>query len=522
MKISTLLKTIGILFLALSCVLIYTVQMLKFSFSDVRTAVARQAEFKQLGLDLANASDYLTNEARQYVQFGNQVHYDNYWKEVNETKSRDKVVARLKELNAPQSELDLIAKAKDNSDALVKTEDAAMKAVEQNDFDTARQLMFDDRYEANKKIITDPINEFQSKMNSRAENETKAAESRFFFYLNITIATILLVSACMIASVIFLFRKMKPLQKVADKLVELAGNAGDLTARLAISSKDEIGQLAQAFDRMLDNYQSFIRDIVNSSYNLSAATQQISSATEEIASGSESQAHAAQTINQLIKELSIGMETVSANADAAASLSEEMTKIAREGRMVINSSLEGMNRLSGQMAVLEKDSDRIGDIIEVIDEIADQTNLLALNAAIEAARAGEQGRGFAVVADEVRKLAERSREATKQITTIIKGMQENMQHSVTAVGEAVQFSDRSGEAFESIADRVGETSDKVSEIAAAAQEQTAQSMQILGSVESIAAASEEASAAAIETASSSQSLAKLAEQLQQSVSTFKV
>ena len=122
-----------------------------------------------------------------------------------------------------------------------------------------------------------------------------------------------------------------------------------------------------------------------------------------------------------------------------------------------------------KMAKLEEDSRKIGDIIEVIDDIAEQTNLLALNAAIEAARAGEQGRGFAVVADEVRKLAERSGEATKEITTIIKVMQENTRQSVQAVSDSVEQSSKTGQAFDQIIEMVNNSSQKVNEIAAACE-----------------------------------------------------
>ncbi|WP_052487614.1 hypothetical protein [Gordoniibacillus kamchatkensis] len=181
MKISTLLKIVAIAFSILSVLLIVSVLLLRANYESFKTAVNRQAEFKQLGIDLADSSDYLTNEARQYVQFGDKVHYDNYWKEVNETKTRDRVVARLKELHAPQDELDLITQAKNSSDTLVKTEDAAMKAVAQGDFDAARKLMFDSQYDTNKKIIMAPIKQFQDKMNTRAQNETLSAENRMYF-----------------------------------------------------------------------------------------------------------------------------------------------------------------------------------------------------------------------------------------------------------------------------------------------------------------------------------------------------
>lgn len=312
----------------------------------------------------------------------------------------------------------------------------------------------------------------------------------------------------------------RPLQKVVRVVEEVAG--GDLRNTSGIDTKDEIGMLAKAIDDMVFKLRAIIQGILMNSQSLSAAAQQISASSEEIAGSNANQANSAQTISELFRELSDAIHSVARNTEQASELSERTVKLAEDGGGIIRSSMDSMKEVSGQMSRLENDSQLIGNIIEVIEDIADQTNLLALNAAIEAARAGEQGRGFAVVADEVRKLAERSGEATKQITGIIKGMQENTRKSVVTVQLSSDFSDKSGNSFRNISSMVNEAGSKVGEIAAASEEQAAQASNVLSAVEGISAATEEAAAASEEMASTAQSLALMAEELQKSVIQFKL
>ncbi|SFL85218.1 methyl-accepting chemotaxis protein [Paenibacillus sp. 1_12] len=349
---------------------------------------------------------------------------------------------------------------------------------------------------------------------------TESAEA----YKSARMTTIIIVGIAFILSIVMGYgiaqSIARPLHRIVDLVTKVAN--GDLREKADIDTKDEVGQLAASINQMISNLQHLINGIIQSSQSVAAASEEISASTEEIASSSITQAQSAQSITELFKELSVAINSVAESAEQAAELSNVTVRTASEGDKVIQASIAGMQAVNQTMTRLEEDSLKIGDIIEVIDDIADQTNLLALNAAIEAARAGDQGRGFAVVADEVRKLAERSSEATKQISSIIKVMQANTKLSVNAVLDSVAQSSQTGEAFQNIIHMVNDSSQKVNEIAAACEEESAQASEVMQSVESISASSQESAASSEETAATCQSLAQLADELNTSVSIFKI
>lgn len=359
-------------------------------------------------------------------------------------------------------------------------------------------------------------------VNYREAEEAKVGGDALF-RSSTTITSIAVAAAILLSILLGMFISSlisRPLQKLVEVVGKVAN--GDLTQASGIESLDEAGQLAKSVDSMVDGLRNTVSGIMENAQNLSASAQQISASSEELASGNASQANSAQAISELFRELSAAIHAVAVNTEQASELAERSMSIAQDGGEVIRNSMDSMAHVSNQMVKLEQDSQQIGSIIEVIEDIADQTNLLALNAAIEAARAGEQGRGFAVVADEVRKLAERSSEATKQITSIIKGMQGNTRESVTMVQESSRFSQKTGESFQQISSMVNNAGAKVSEIAAASEEQAAQASEVMQSVESISAATEEAAAASQEMASTAQTLASIAVEMQDSVAWFKL
>ncbi|RSK28411.1 methyl-accepting chemotaxis protein [Bacillus sp. HMF5848] len=312
----------------------------------------------------------------------------------------------------------------------------------------------------------------------------------------------------------------KPVQEISAMMAK--AEQGDFTVESTYESKDELGQLALSFNSMVSGLRILIQEVRQNADNLAASSEEISASTEEIAGGSQQQAQSASDTTEMVKDMTKAIQEVSRNAEDASSFSQKTESAASNGSMVMQETLEGMSNIKQQITELASKSEQIGEIVEVIDEIAEQTNLLALNAAIEAARAGEAGKGFAVVADEVRKLAERSSKATKEISELIHSIQQNTESSVTAVNNGNERANSAGVTFKEIVKLVKESATKVSSIAAASEEQAAQSEEVLTSVENIAAITEETAASVEETAATANDLARMAEVLNSLTSRFKV
>jgi methyl-accepting chemotaxis protein len=313
--------------------------------------------------------------------------------------------------------------------------------------------------------------------------------------------------------------------------------AGDLTREeLLVRSQDELGDLTTAINRMSGNLTTIVRTIAATAEQVARASEEISSGATQSAETARSQSDQTQQVATAMQEMSSTVQQVSEHSQKASDASHNAAQAARQGGQVVQETLATMRSIADstrnvadRITELGKSSERIGKIIAVIDDIADQTNLLALNAAIEAARAGEQGRGFAVVADEVRKLAERTTKATKEIAAMIETIQVETKNAVKAmelgnreVEIGVTKTSASGAALEEIIKMAEGVGDMIAQIATAATEQSSTTEQINANVAQISNATQESSAAAEHTAKACADLSGLAFDLQKIVGQFKL
>jgi methyl-accepting chemotaxis protein len=338
------------------------------------------------------------------------------------------------------------------------------------------------------------------------------------------------------AGVVFwLMRKLvvKPLSASVELANKIAAN--DLSVDdLSVDAQDEIGETTSALNQMKNNLREIVQAIAGTAEHVASASEELSSSASQQAQGAETQNSQTTQVATAMQEMSATVLQVSENSNKAAEASRQAAETAREGGLIVEETLGKMRVIADsvggtakKMEELGKSSDQIGRIAGVIDDIADQTNLLALNAAIEAARAGEQGRGFAVVADEVRKLAERTTTATKEIAQMIKNIQDETKTAVAAmeagtkqVEEGVASTSRAGDSLKQIIHMSDEVGEMITHIATAATEQSSASEEINSNMEVIAKLVKESADGAQQSAKACQDLSGLALDLQNMVGKF--
>ncbi len=377
-------------------------------------------------------------------------------------------------------------------DDFYKSGQEMAKAYVSGGFEAGNALM--EKFDLNSKKLTKNVQELvDAQVNELNKDLTGVEDSnKQAVMLNIILGIISTLFAAGIA--VFLTRHIVgSVNGVVNSLRDISEGEGDLTKRLPETSSDELGSMARYFNKFVEKIEDIISNVKDSAAQLNAATEEISASSQQISDGAQQQSAS-------FEELSSSVQANSSNASSANEIAQVTSKEADKAG-------QGMDHTIEAMGGIEKSSKQITDAVAIITDIAEQTNLLALNAAIEAARAGEHGKGFAVVADEVRKLAERSATSAKEIAELIK-------QSTKQVEEGVELSKSAGQSLKAIVDNVGKVADQIQSISTATQEQAATMEENTSITESNAAASEQLAASAEE-------MAAQAEALQNMVNRFK-
>ena len=360
-----------------------------------------------------------------------------------------------------------------------------------------------------------------------------AAKARTALIINIGFGMAVILLTVVLG--LWIVRSISDPVRALHETISLVQRNNDLTRRMAVSGKDEIAQTGEAFNLLMGSLQGIIRNVSGSAERVRQSASQVAAATTQVSSGSQTQSEAAASMAATMEQMTVSMDQVAEHASEAHSSSLENGNLSSRGSEVILQVVNDMrciadtvNQSSAIIQDLGKQSDEIYTIVQVIKEIADQTNLLALNAAIEAARAGEQGRGFAVVADEVRKLAERTSQSTRVIAEIVGNIQggtknavSSMETGVNQVNQGVGLAGQAGDAINHISTGAQRVSQAVNDISAAIKEQSIASNDIARNVERVAQMSDENHTAVQEVALSAHNLENLAEELESTVRKFK-
>ena len=577
--------TIKNLFLALLAALTLLLCLVLLSVISLKSAsdeVARSADLRYrsylLADELRQSSDDLTRLARTYAVTGDAKyekqyfdildirngkkprpeHYERiYWDFVAAGIDKPQpdgatasLQALMKEAGFSEQEFAKLEEAQNNSDALVKNETIAMNAVKglfddgtgqftkkgDPDLELARKLTHDENYHKYKAQIMKPVDEFLElldKRTSAAVEQAKQAKTRMQYWVT---GLVLFSIAFLVVALLTVYRRIiaalggEP--AVASEVVKQVA-AGDLSVEIPVANTDSTSLLA-AMKVMQSNLQKLIGEIQTNADMVASAAKKMTIAAEDVAWSSNQQSASSLEIAAAMEQSTVSINLMSDSANRAQTISGDSELLMNETSGVVS---EAVNRIAKIATVVEQasqtvrtlgqESENVSKIVLVIKEVADQTNLLALNAAIEAARAGEQGRGFAVVADEVRKLAERTTQSTQEITTMISSMQSSARDAVTCIEDAVAnvnegviLTKRVGESVSRLGASSHEVKGVIIDVSSALREQNAASNEIARNVEQIAQTGERNSGAVGAVAKAATELQQLANSLTDSARHF--
>ncbi|MCB1874874.1 MAG: methyl-accepting chemotaxis protein [Chromatiales bacterium] len=387
------------------------------------------------------------------------------------------------------------------------------------------------------KALTDILARIEERADALVE--TRVTEVDALIATSIRTITIAMLVGVLLAGVGYILARRQvvaSVRRASKQMNAIADGDGDLSASLPIGSQDELGELAKGFNAFVGNIRELVVQVGRLTDPLNAAANRLSSVTRNTSQNLAEQRSSTDQVAAAITEMAASVHEVSRNAQAAAESANSAGEEAGKGMAVVSDAMRSIRKLADDVdraaeviAQLEQSSDRIGSVLDVIRGIAEQTNLLALNAAIEAARAGEQGRGFAVVADEVRTLASRTQESTEEIQKMIGDFQSKSRQAVSAMGESregakgsVDRASKARDALDKITTSVARITEKNAQIAVAANQQGGVIEEINRNVIDISQGSVHTADGAQDTARAAEELASMAEQLNSVVGRFRV
>ena len=500
-----------------------------------------------------NGSAYLTNEVRAYAATGSQVHYDNYWNEVNNLKNRDAGVAAMQEIGITDSEQGMIDSMYALSNQLVPLEEQAMEQVQSGRQTAAINYVYGDDYSNSIAQINALKEEFLDTLNTRTLREVESLNRSNLIIRILMALDLVLVAVFQVLSMrVIRKRILRPVIAVRDQMHEIS--QGNLSADfLWTSDTSEIGMLVDSIHETKQELKKYIHDIdntlsqmaqgnmnlsIDSSYrgeflpiqgalrqildalnealhHIHRTAQEVSEESERVSSGAQTLSEGAVRQASTVEELSAGIQDISEEVDHTSADADKARKFALDSQVQLKVCSDKMGDLSTAISDISESSRQINGIIKTIEDIAFQTNILALNASVEAARAGAAGKGFAVVADEVQRLASKSAESAKNITELIERSVQLVQYGASLSGETT-------EALSLVVASAKQSGTLVEQIAESARQQSESLRQLTEGMESISDVVQTNAATAQESASSAIELQQQAEKLKTAIQQFRL